>query len=765
MSDQRDGVRPLAQPDAGDSRARGKGSDPSPRRTIYQKPRVAPKPGETVVTSTCGHNCGGRCVVNAHVVDGRIVRISTDPRRWEPELPPLQACARGVGQIERVYHPDRLQYPLRRTGPRGAGSFERISWDEALDEVARQLLRVRANYGNAAILDASRSGSLSVLHGRAAAQRFFNMFGGCTQLWSNMSAEAEVFAVRMTYGSQAVYKRAGREPTDYVNSRLIVMWGWSPGDGTFGTGTYQYLKQARRQGTRIVCVDPRRTRTSQVLADEHVFIRPSTDAAALIAMAYVIASEGLVDQAYCDAHVLGFDEAHLPPGAPPGSSYRSYLLGDADGVRKTPEWAAAITGIPAETIRRLAIELATTKPAALQCGYAPGRTAYGEQFHRAAYALCAMIGSVGVPGGSSGVSNGATGTCGIRTLPAGTNPADARVASPLLADLLARGKAGGYPADIKLVYSAGGDLFNQAPNVNKMVSSLEGVEFFVAQDHFLTPTTRYADIVLPATTFWERNDVHTPWAGAGHYAIYMARAIAPMYECRNDIDIFAALAARVGIAGYDDKGEEAWLRELTKEAVDDYDAFVAGGLARFPAPEDAVAFAREIRDPERHPFTTPSGKIEIYSMAIAANPDPYGLGRISPIPTWTEPFRGDPRYPLKLCTPKSRARTHSIHGNQPKLAQVDRDDVWLNPEDARVRGIVDGQRVRVFNDRGSTVLPARVTDRIAPGVVSIKEGAWFTPDAGGADIKGCANVLTDDRAAPCGATTYNTNEVEVAPLR
>ena len=272
-----------------------------PAGTIYQRPRVAPRPGETVVTSTCGHNCGGRCVVNAHVVDGRIERISSDPAKWQPELPPLQACARGFGQIERVYHPDRLQHPLRRTGPRGSGQFERISWEEALDEVARELLRVRARYGNAAILDASRSGSLSALHGRTAAQRFLYMFGGCTELWSNMSAEAEIFSVRMTFGAKAVYKSAGREPTDYVNSKLILMWGWSPGDGTFGTGTYQYLRLAKKQGVRIVSIDPRRTRSSAVLADEHVFIQPSTDAAALIAMAYVIASEGLHDQAYCDA--------------------------------------------------------------------------------------------------------------------------------------------------------------------------------------------------------------------------------------------------------------------------------------------------------------------------------------------------------------------------------------------------------------------------------------------------------------------------------
>src|SRR5258708_28623958 len=306
-----------------------------------------------------------------------------------------------------------------------------------------------------------------------------------------MSAEAEIFAVRMTYGAKADYKSAGREPTDYVNSKLILMWGWSPNDGTFGTGTQQYLKDAKRRGVRIICVDPRRTRTSVALADEHIFIKPSTDAAALIAMAYVIVSEGLHDQAYCDRHVLGFDEAHLPEGAPAGASYKSYLLGESDGVPKTPEWAAALCGMPAETIRRLAIEYATTKPAALQCGYAPGRTANGEQFHRAAYALAAITGSVGTPGGNSGVSNGATGRGGIRSLPPGPNPAGARVATPLLADPLERGRAGGYPADIKMVHSAGGDLFNQTPNTHKTAAAAERLEFMVVHDHFVTPTARY----------------------------------------------------------------------------------------------------------------------------------------------------------------------------------------------------------------------------------------------------------------------------------
>jgi anaerobic dimethyl sulfoxide reductase subunit A len=254
--------------------------------------------------------------------------------------------------------------------------------------------------------------------------------------------------------------------------------------------------------------------------------------------------------------------------------------------------------MPAETIRRLAIEFATTKPAALHCGYAPGRTAYGEQFHRAAYALAAITGNVGIVGGNSGISNGATGRAGIGSLPAGTNPIDSKVSTPLLADLLARSKADGYPADIRMIYSANGDLFNQAPNANKVAASLDGVELIVVQDHFLTPTARHADIVLPATTFWERNDVHTPWAGAGHYAIYMKQAIQPMYECRNDMDIFADLAARLGINDYHEKTEEQWLRELTADAVDDFDAFAANGVARFAPPRDAVVFAAQIRDPD-----------------------------------------------------------------------------------------------------------------------------------------------------------------------
>jgi anaerobic dimethyl sulfoxide reductase subunit A len=245
----------------------------------------------------------------------------------------------------------------------------------------------------------------------------------------------------------------------------------------------------------------------------------------------------------------------------------------------------------------------------------------------------------------------------------------------------------------------------------------------------------------------------------------MKQAIAPMGECRHDRDICDDLARRLGLPAEAEKTEDQWLRELAGPEIDDWEAFRAAGLARLSGPAEPVAFAAEVQDPAGHPFSTPSGKIEIYSATLAASPDPCGLGPIPPIPTWIPPHQPDPRHPLQCVSPKSRARTHSTHDNQEILSRADPQDVWIHPADAAARGIADGQPARVFNDRGATVLPARVTERIAPGVVSIKEGAWFTPDGGGTDTRGAANVLTEDRAAPCGATTFNSCLVQIEAVR
>ena len=428
-------------------------------------------------------------------------------------------------------------------------------------------------------------------------------------------------------------------------------------------------------------------------------------------MAYVIASEGLHDQAYCDAHVLGFDEAHLPPGAPAGASYRSYLLGaDRTALPKTPEWAAEITGIPAETIRRLAIEFATTKPAALQCGYAPGRTAFGEQFHRAAYALGAITGNVGIAGGSSGVSNGATGRTGIKSLPPAPTRSMRRVSAPLLADLLARGKAGGYPADIKLIYSAGGDLFNQAPNVNKMVGLAGGRGVHRRAGPF--PDADRA----PCRHRAAGDDVLGAQRRA--HALGRRRPLRDLHAAGDPADVRVPQRHRHlrrprGAAsashGYNDKTEEALAARADARCRRRLRRLRRQRRRPLRAPEDAVAFAAEIRDPEHHKFTTPSGKIEIYSMALAAKPDPYGLGRHSADPHLVR-RRSTPaaHYPLKLCTPKSRARTHSIHGNQPMLGpRRPRRHLAASRRRARCAASPMATLVRVFNDRGATLLPAQ----------------------------------------------------------
>ncbi|NQU97051.1 MAG: molybdopterin-dependent oxidoreductase [Chloroflexi bacterium] len=738
--------------------------------TRYLNPRRPGEPGERIVTGTCPHDCGGRCIVNAHVRDGRIVRISTQPGPWKPHDPPLHACVRGFATLDRTYAPDRLKYPLRRTGPRGSGEFKRISWEEALDEVAGQMLRVRDTHGPEAILDCSSAGSTSILHNRNVLQRLLFMFGGCTDLWGNMSREAEVFAFRHTFGEyDGTSEAAGRGRADYANSKLMILWGWTPGDNTFGTGTLEYLKWARKNGVRMVCVDPRVTHTSAVVADEHIFIRPSTDTAMLVALAHVIVRDDLHDRRFLDRHVLGFDEDHLPPDAPANSSYRSYLMGLADGVPKTPEWAEEITGVPADRIVSLAREFATNRPAALHCGFAPGRTAFGEQFHRAAFALAALTGNIGIPGGNTGRSLGCAASV-LPGFPKGTNPISSSVHVSFFADLLSRGRAGGYPADIRLVYSAFGHLLNQAPNSGKAARALadeRNVEFIVVHEHFMTPMARFADILLPAAMLWERNDVNTPWGNLDRYAIFMKQAIEPVHECRTDLDICSDLAERLGISGYNDRPSDVdWLRELCKgTAIDDFEAFQENGLARFPFDAGTVAFAQEIGDPDNHPFRTPSGKIELYSATLARKPDVYGLGRIPAVPTYVAEEPLDSRYPLRLVSPTSRARTHSQYPNLPRLARIDPQTAWIHPQDAAPRGIRDGQPVRVFNDYGECVLPAEVTDRIAPGIVCMKAGAWYAPDETGVDRGGCPNTLTVDRPSPAGAQTHNTCSVEVSKWR
>ncbi|MFC2051920.1 molybdopterin-dependent oxidoreductase [Chloroflexota bacterium] len=720
--------------------------------------------GVTIIRTGCCHDCGGRCVLRAHVKDGRIIRIETD----NGEEPQLRACLRGRAYRQRVYSPERLKYPLRRLGERGQGLFERISWDEALGKVASELIRVKKTYGNSAILLHRAGGSTQgILHGHFPISRLLLYFSGYTRSWGSASYEGALYASMATYGTI----RSGNSRADLLNSKLIIMWSWNPANTIQDPGTSLALAKAREKGIRIVGVDPRCTDTMATFADQWIPIRPNTDAAMLIAMAYVIVTGNLQDQAFIDKYTVGFDK------------YRDYLLGVEDGIPKTPEWAEAICGVPAEVIANLAREYATRKPSALIAGWGAARTGMGEQYARAACVLTAITGNIGIKGGSAAgfgraySSRESTWARGPRNkveegaphfknslykLRGGTNPSSARIHRDDLPDAIMQGRAGGFPADIKLAYI--GNFINSESNTNLRIKALKALEFIVIQEQFMTPTAKFADIVLPVNTFMERSDIAPPWLGAPYY-IFLNKAIESLDESKTDLEICMDLSKRLGIPeAFDDRTEEQWLREIaaSRNDIPDYEALKHDGVVKIKLPEPVVAFKKQIEDPEHNPFPTLSGKIEIYSEHMAEWNDPM----LPPIPKYISPAENydDPlttKYPLQLITPHYKTRAHSIWHKVPWTREVEPQSVWVSIADAEARGIKDSDMVDVYNDRGRVRIPVRVTGRIIPGTVSIGEGAWYDPDKDGVDHGGCANVLTSNLRSPGGALSMNTVLVQV----
>lgn len=734
-----------------------------------------PQPGasqEATVISTCTIDCGGRCPLNVHVKDGIITHISLYD---DGELPPLKACIRGLNHHYKVYAPDRLKYPLIRVGERGEGRFRRISWDEALDKIASEMKRIKAAYGPEAIFEcAYNGGNGCILHltdWGGAIYRLLNQFGGCTRFGTYTSQQGARWASRFTYGVSN--GNDSNSSADLVNSSLIILWGRNLAEARHGSGTLYWLKQARDKGIKIICIDPCRTDTVRVLKAEWIPIRPSTDTAMLLAMAHVLIAENLYVESFVDRYVFGFDQ------------YRAYVMGEQDGIAKTPRWAEKITGVPSETIAGLAREYAGCKPAALIQGWAPGRTANGEQFHRAAIALQAMTGNIGIHGGS--------GACDGVELIGVTNPVvkkwqkgsrllfggrGVEIKNGTWADAVLQGKAGGYPSDIKMIYVVGHNILTQRQNTQKGVEAFRKVEFVVCHEQFLTSTARYADILLPATTNFERYDIAFPWV-KGSYAIFVHKAIEPLWDSKSDLEIFKLLAQKLGIPDFDAKPEEELLKEYFQDSAlaqhVTYEELKRRGLVRWQEKTPRVAFKRQIEDPENNPFPTPTGKIEIYSRKLDemdfdtaefSGVTPH-FRNVSRLPTFQEceDLPTSPRaatYPLQLTTPHFRFRAHSQFYNVPKLRNIYENVIWINPVDAAARNIEHGQQVRVFNDRGAIVVQAKVTEEIMPGVVRCYEGAWYDPDEHGVDRGGCVNVLINDAlTSQAGVPNFNTCLVEI----
>lgn len=743
-----------------------------------------------IVPTTCVHNCGGLCLLYAHVEDGVITRITSDERAArDPAVPPLKACLKGRAQRNRVYHPDRLKYPMQRVGKRGEGKFARISWDKALDIIAAELQRIKEHYGNESIYVMYGTGVYGQISQAwltpefgGALPRFLNMFGGFLSYYNTYSSACYTTAAYYTFG-----ETAGNSPDDLVNARLIVLFADNPAETAMGgANRYYYLRKAREAGARIIVVDPRYSDTAAAVADEWIPIRPTTDNALLDALAYVILQEGLHDREFLDKYCLGFDEEHMPPGVPPGNSYQSYILGlGEDQTPKTPEWAARITGVPVETITRLARQIGTMKPCCLLQGLGWQRHAYGEQPARALPVLAAMTGNIGIPGGGPGLRTGGH-TVTMGWMPAGENPVKAAIPCFMWPDAILRGQemtaADGVrgvaklSTNIKMIWNYGSNtLINQHADINGTAAILADdskCEFILVHDVFLTPSARFADILLPDVTHFEREDIVT-FSGGTAYAIYHQKAIEPLYECRSVYQVCSALAERLGFGRQytEGKTEQDWLRECVAVArrthpdFPTFEEFRRQGIYRLVPEKPRIAFAAQVRDPERHPFPTPSGKIEIFSPRLWAMNNPREIPAIPKyIPAWEGPedsLRG--KYSLQLIGHHDKRQVHSTFDQVPWLQETARQELWMNPADAAKRGIRDGDLVRVFNDRGEVILPVKVTPRIMPQVVSMPQGAWWTPDAHGVDRGGCVNVLTKYRPTPLArGNPQHTNLVEVA---
>jgi len=686
---------------------------------------------------TCTLDCGGRCELVACVQDGRLVRIDTPPDRPDTaDTPRLIPCLRGRSQGRLLNVRERLLKPLRRVGPRGSDQFEEVTWDEALDEVAERLAKIRSRYGAEAILHLTGYGSIGGrgISGLSASNRFFSHWGSVTGTHGNTSSWCAGIAAQWMLGGGS----GNIHSSTLLSSRLIILWGMNPAENRHGVNLAYFIGQARDRGARVILIDPRYT-DSGVLADQWIPIKPGTDVALMAAIAHVWESESLVDAEFMASRTVGYEV------------YRRYVLGEDDGVPKTPEWAAEITGIPVDTIRQLAYEYASTKPAAaLLAGLGPQRSNYGEQVERALLTLVCMSGNIGITGGgfAHGGKHSSVGIS-VKSLPYGPFKPSRTVRSENWGLFILDGK---MDPPIRMAYIVASNAINRSSDTRANARALEQLEYVVVNDQFFTPTAHYADIVFPICTDLERADLIS---GQGDIH-YNRQALLPAGESHTDYWVFSRLAERLGIgeAYTGGKTEDEWLEYCLEAENLDADALQNNGIMR-AGEEVRVALDRFRADPVAHPLNTPSGLIEI----TCPQAEEFGLPIIpSYVPsTWGE--SGD--YPLQLVTPHSKLRANSSGYANPWLQRLEPQCVWINPQDAKGRGIAHGYLVEVTNQFGTMNIPAKVTERIMPGVVCIYQGAWYRPRKDGVDEGGSANVLTGHHVSPTGGMSIHSEWVDV----
>lgn len=686
--------------------------------------------------TSCAHDCGGKCPLEVKVINREAVSISS--RESVNRDLKIKPCGRGLGYLQRVYHPNRLKTPLQRVGERGSGQFRPITWDEALEQIAFHLSETYAKHGPGSITSLSRTGSVSaMLHeSRRLTARFLNTLGGHLEIQGNYSYGAAQTASNEVYGTV----QTDHSHSDLLNSKLILLWGHNPAVTRHGSDSLHYLQEARRQGAYVICMDPRQTESAR-MADRWIPIRPGTDVPVLLSMAYVMLHEDLWDKDFIDRYTVGFEY------------FAAHVRGENDGVPKTPAWASALSGVSPETIVELARLYATIRPAAIKSGWGPQRTTQGENFTRATATLAAMTGNIGISGGNPGGCGIGLGPYGIG-LPSPPNRVNSSVRITNWADAIAKGKAGGYPTDVRMAYSIGGNMIQQSADIGNTLKAMQKLDFFVAHEHFLTLTARQADIVLPAATFMEREDMQIPWLGHGHFVLYQQKVVDPPSGVRTDFDILHELADRLGFgADFDDKGEEGWLREFTKQlGIPDFEQFRTAGIHVWDKEKNTVPFREQI---ERGiPFQTPSGKIQLGSPQLAERNLPVcAVYQVKPEGV-EDPLRSS--FPLQFISPKRSTTTNSTLSEITNTPPI----VFIHPNDAASRGIHNDDWVQISSPRGKVRAQARITDKIMNHVVSLENGYYDISE--NHEVVAAVNILTSNQATDWGAhNTYHTCLVEV----
>ncbi|MBS0343778.1 MAG: molybdopterin-dependent oxidoreductase [Proteobacteria bacterium] len=681
----------------------------------------------------------------------------------------------------------RVQWPaVRRSwlqdGPgarpelRGREPFVRVPWAQAMDLVARELERVRGAHGNEAIFGGSYGWSSAgrFHHAQSQVHRFLNALGGYVRSVDSYSlGAARVLMPHIVAPMDELMASHHGWDVMRANTRLLVSFGGVPAKNSQVTagGAAEHRVRAglaglAAAGCRLVNFSPVRDNFDAPHgAVEWIPIRPNTDAAVMMALACEIVRAGRHDAAFLQSHCVGFEQ------------WADELNGRHDGVTKDASWAEAISGVPAATICQLAQDLCSMR-SLVNVSWSLQRAEHGEQPFWAAVALAGVVGQIGLPGGGFGVGYGAANILGSPhtrfagpTLPQGSNAVKDFIPVARIADMLLNpgapfdynGQQYRYP-DIRLIYWAGGNPFHHHQDLNRLALAWRKPETIIAHEQVWNAHAKMADIVLPATSTLERDDIG--FATREPLMVAMKALAAAPGEAMDDYDIFAAIACRLGAEQTFTEGRDsaAWLRHIYEEsaqrsksvALPAFDEFWRAGEFRLPPAARPVVMLEDFRaDPQAHPLKTPSGRIEIHSQRIAS----FGLDDCPGHPVWREPteWLGSSAacaHPLHLISDQPHTKLHSqldfsrySLGN--KVAQ--REPVVLHSQDAQARGIRDGDVVRVFNARGACLAGARVDDSTMPGVVRISTGAWWDPSAVGEadslDRHGNPNVLTQDRGA------------------